>query len=71
MTFSMGIVLYVMIWVVVLFLVLPWGVQIPEKIGQGHATSAPENPHIGLKLLITSLLSAFIWVIAFLILKSA
>jgi len=71
MTFATGIVLYSMIWVFVLFLVLPWGVRIPEKIEQGHATSAPENPHIGLKLLITALLTAFIWVIAFLVLRQA
>ena len=69
MTFSTGIVLYVMIWVVLLFLVLPWGVHIPDTIGRGHADSAPENPNIGLKLLITSVLAAFIWVIAFLVLK--
>lgn len=69
MTFSIGIVLYVMIWVVVLFLVLPWGVRVPDKIERGHADSAPEAPHIGLKLLITAVLSAFIWVIAYLILK--
>ena len=69
MTFSIGMVLYVMIWVVVLFLVLPWGVRLPDKIGLGHADSAPEASHIGLKLLITSVLSAFIWIIAFLILK--
>lgn len=68
MTFSIGIVLYVMIWVVVLFLVLPWGVHIPDKIGRGHADSAPEVSQIGLKLLITSVLAAFIWVMTFLIL---
>ncbi len=70
MTFTIGLIVYVMIWVVVLFLVLPWGVRIPDKIEQGHATSAPENPHIGLKLLITSVVSAFLWVIAYLVLKS-
>lgn len=69
MTFSMGIILYVMIGVVVLFFVLPWGVRMPETIEQGHANSAPEHPHIGLKLLITSILAAFIWVIAYLILR--
>lgn len=69
MTFSAGIVLYVMIWVVVLFLVLPWGIRIPANIGQGHATSAPENPYIGLKFLITTVVSAFFWVITYLVLK--
>ena len=69
MTFTTGMAVYVMIWVVILFLVLPWGVRMPERIEQGHADSAPENPHIGLKLLVTSILSALLWVIAYLILQ--
>lgn len=69
MTFSSSFVLYVIIWVVVLFLVLPWGVRIPEQAGPGHATSAPENPYIGFKLLVTTTLAVFLWVIAYLILK--
>ncbi|MDZ4323274.1 MAG: DUF1467 family protein [Alphaproteobacteria bacterium] len=46
-----GLLLYVVIWVVILFMVLPWGVHVPEKIEKGHATSAPENPYMGIKLL--------------------
>ena len=68
MSLSIGIIVYVMIWVVVLFLVLPWGVRIPERAERGHADSAPENPHIGLKLFVTSVLSALLWVIASLML---
>jgi len=70
MTFSIGLIVYVMIWVVVLFLVLPWGVNVPDETALGHATSAPENPHIGLKFLITSVLSGFLWVVAYLILRA-
>lgn len=70
MNFATGIVVYAMIWVVMLFLVLPWGVRLPERIGSGHATSAPENPYIGLKLLVTSILSALLWVVAYLILRT-
>lgn len=69
MTLSNGIVLYVILWVVVLFLVLPWGVHIPHTVERGHANSAPEKPYIGLKLLITSVVTAFFWVIAYLILR--
>lgn len=69
MTFATGIVVYVMIWVVVLFLVLPWGGRMPNRVEQGHADSAPENPYIGLKFLVTSVMSAFLWVIAYLVLS--
>lgn len=70
LTPSTSIVLYVIIWVVILFLVLPWGVRVPDKIEPGHATSAPENPRIGLKFLITTVVSVFLWVIAFLVLRA-
>jgi len=59
-----------MIWVVILFMVLPWGVRVPDKIEPGHADSAPENPQIGLKLLVTTVISALLWVVASLILKT-
>ena len=70
MTFTLGLMVYVMIWVVLLFMVLPWGIHIPKTVAKGHATSAPENPYIGLKLLITSVASALLWVVAYLILKN-
>ncbi len=70
MTFTIGLLVYVMIWVIVLFLVLPWGVRIPHKVEPGHATSAPDHPYIGLKFLITSVLSMFLWVISYLVLRS-
>jgi len=69
MTFSSGLLVYVMVWVVILFLILPWGVRLPEEAEQGHATSAPEKPYVGLKLLITSLLAGLVWMVAFLILQ--
>ena len=70
MTFTLSLMVYVMIWVVLLFMILPWGVRIPETIKKGHATSAPEHPYIGLKLLVTSVASALLWVVAYLILKN-
>lgn len=69
MSFMTALLLYVVIWVVILFMVLPWGVHIPDKIGKGHATSAPENPYMGIKLLVTSLIAALLWVVAYLVLR--
>lgn len=65
-----GIAVYVMIWTVVLFMVLPFRVKVPQQPTEGHATSAPENPYIWQKFLITTLLSivlwfVFDWIIAF------
>ncbi len=47
-----------MIWWLVIFLVLPWGVKVPE------------TPMIGRKLLVTTAISTVLWVIAYLIIES-
>jgi predicted secreted protein len=59
-----------MIWWVVIFAVLPWGVKVPDEPAPGHASSAPEKPLIWRKMLITTAISTVLWVIAFLIIES-
>lgn len=56
-----GIVVYVLIWWVVIFAVLPWGNRAPSQVQEGNVASAPEKPNIGKKFLMTSLISALIW----------
>lgn len=58
------VIVYIVIWTVVLFIVLPMGVKVPEKVDEGHASSAPTNPRILEKFLITSLVSAILWALA-------
>jgi predicted secreted protein len=65
-----GVFVYVLIWFVVLFMVLPWGVKIPDNPEPGHAPSAPINPRIGVKLAATSLVSAVIWGIVWYVMRS-
>jgi predicted secreted protein len=60
-----GIILYLMIYWLVLFAVLPWGNHPPDDIVEGHAGSAPANPRIKQKFLITGLLAAIVWGIVF------
>ncbi|MFQ5773209.1 MAG: DUF1467 family protein [Kiloniellaceae bacterium] len=65
MTWFSGILVYVIIWWVVLFAVLPWGVKVPDNPDPGHATSAPERPMLWRKALITTLVSAVLWGVAY------
>lgn len=58
-----GIVAYVVIWTVVLFMVLPFGVRQPDEQESGHMPGAPENPRIGLKFLVTTGIAAVIWLV--------
>jgi predicted secreted protein len=65
-----GVVLYIVIWWLMLFMVLPWGVKVPDQVEPGMATSAPERPRMWLKLAITSGISAVAWAITYLIITS-
>jgi predicted secreted protein len=65
-----GVFVYALIWFVVLFTVLPWGIQIPDNPEPGHAPSAPVNPRIGLKLMATSVIAAIVWVIVWYAMRS-
>jgi len=60
-----GVVAYVVIWTVVLFMVLPFGVRQPDETEPGHMPGAPENPRIGFKFLVTSAIAAVLWIILY------
>ncbi len=48
------IITYACSWWLVLFMVLPWRVKLPETPGAGHAASAPANPMLRKKMLMTT-----------------
>jgi predicted secreted protein len=58
-----GLLPYLCIWWLVLFTVLPWGDQPPKTPGPGHAPSAPAKPRLALKFLVTTGISAVIFLI--------
>ena len=61
MNWFSGTVTYVCILAIVIFMVLPWGVHVPDEPDAGHATSAPANPRLGLKVLVALAVSGVIW----------
>jgi predicted secreted protein len=61
MGFVSGIMVYFVIWWVVLFMVLPFGIDVEETPEKGFATSAPKNPKLKKKFLTTTALTALIW----------
>ncbi len=65
-----GIVVYIIVWWLVLFVVLPWGVRVPEKTERGMADSAPEHPRIGLKAAITTIIASVIWIAIFYVIEA-
>ena len=64
-----SIIVYVMIWWVIFFSVLPIGIQsnkekFQEKI-EGVDPGAPKNPKIGKKFLITTLITTIIFAVIY------
>ena len=51
-------------------MVLPFGAKAPEQVEEGHATSAPAKPRMMLKLIITTALSAILFIFVYLIIAS-
>lgn len=70
MSWFESIVSFIVIWWLVLFTVLPWGVQIPDQAEPGHATSAPVKPRLWLKVAVTTAIAFVLWGIAFAIAAS-
>lgn len=69
MTLSLGIALYIMIWWMTLFAVLPIGVKTQGEAGEvveGTPASAPATPRILRTMLINTIVAtfafAFVWV---------
>jgi predicted secreted protein len=59
-----SIVLYLMIWWIVLFTVLPFGIQKEDQQVDGCDKGAPKKTHLRIKLLATSIIALILWSLA-------
>lgn len=61
MNWFIGVASYVVIWWVVIFAVLPFGVR-PSGEGEvGHDAGAPANPRLLLKAAVTTVVAGALW----------
>jgi predicted secreted protein len=65
-----GLIVYVLVWWVALFAVLPLWVAPADPSDPGHAAGAPKQPRLGRKAVVTSLVAAVIWLAIFALLRS-
>jgi predicted secreted protein len=65
-----AIVVFLIIWWTALFCVLPWGNRPDENPDVANAKSAPANPRIMRKFLITTLLTCVLWLIVYGLIQS-
>jgi predicted secreted protein len=54
------IVVFVIVWWLVLFMVLPWGVKPDYSPKDGNMAGSPKNPNIAIKMLVTTIIAAII-----------
>ena len=64
-----GFATYTIIWGLVMFMVLPWGVRRidPEDLGEGDDPGAPANPRILLRAAITTVAAAVIFCLIYVV----
>lgn len=51
------ILITTMCWMILFFLILPFGIQIEEDIQPGHADSAPKKHYLKAKIIISLILA--------------
>jgi len=69
MGLTTGAAIYLVIWWLVLFMVLPWGVRTigDDDVAKGHAPSAPQKPRILLKMAVTTVVAAIVFAIVYVV----
>jgi predicted secreted protein len=65
MNWFVGVAMYIVIWWLAIFAVLPWGVRAADKSDLAHASGAPANPRLWFKVGMTSIVAAVVWLIMF------
>ena len=69
MTLFSGILVYLLIWWVVIFCVLPLNIQTVNKPKDGSMPGAPVNAGIKRKLILTTVIACAVWVVIYLIIR--
>lgn len=64
-----GIVVYILIWWVVIFTMLPLWVKRDESGPDVTAHGAPEDPKLKRKFVLTTLVSIVVWCIVYLLIE--
>ena len=71
MNWFTGLVVYVLIWWVVLFAVLPIGTHPVEDADERSGwRGAPERPRLVMKVIVTTLIACVVWFGAWLLISS-
>jgi predicted secreted protein len=70
MSWFTGVVVYILVWWVTIFAVLPLWVTPSEPDDPGYAAGAPRQPLLLRKILVTTGVAAVIWVAIYAVVRS-
>ena len=54
------VLIFILVWWILFFIILPLKIKVPNKTEVGHAKSAPTKPYLLIKFLLTSIIAGFI-----------
>ena len=60
MTLFTHVLIFILVWWILFFMLLPIKIKVPKNVESGHAKSAPSKPYLLIKVIATSLISALI-----------
>ena len=70
MSWLTAVVVYVLIWWVTVFAILPLWVTPSQPGDLGHDAGAPQHPHLLRKALVTTAVSTVIWLVIYGLIRS-
>jgi predicted secreted protein len=70
MTWFTGSIVYVLVWWVTLFAVLPLWVAPSDPDDPGYAAGAPQRARLLLKAVVTTVVAAIIWLVIYGLVRS-
>ena len=70
MNWFTGTVVYILVWWVVLFAVLPLWVTPAEPDDPGYAACAPQRPRLLSKAAVTTGVAGVVWLVIYLVVRS-
>ena len=70
MGWATGIAVYIIVWFVALFPILPLGANRAENPQAGTVESAPDNPRLKFKFALTTGVAAVLWLIVYALVQS-
>jgi predicted secreted protein len=69
MNWATGVLVYVIVWWLVFLITLPFGIRPQEDPVPGTVASAPAQPRLWLKAGITTVVSAALWGLYYLVVR--